>query len=84
MAPAIWLVNFALICTLNPEMAAFMPAYWAPIPATVGDAILRSPKGKVRYSRFESRPSTVKLRRSSSLDTVALVVEEGAVCPATC
>ena len=54
MAPAIWLVNFALIYTLNPELAAFMPAYWAPIPATVADAILRSPKGKVRYSRFES------------------------------
>jgi hypothetical protein len=54
MAPAIWLVNFALIYTLNPELAAFMPAHWAPIPATVADAILRSPKGKVRYSRFES------------------------------
>ena len=54
MAPAIWLVNFALIYTLNPEVAAFMPAYWAPIPATVADAILRSPKGKVRYSRFAS------------------------------
>jgi hypothetical protein len=54
MAPAIWLVNFALIYTLNPELAAFMPAYWAPIPATVADAILRNPKGKVRYSRFES------------------------------
>jgi hypothetical protein len=54
MAPALWLVNFTLIYTLNPALAADMPAYWAPIPATVARAILRSPKGQVPYSKFAS------------------------------
>ena len=54
MAPALWLVNFTLIYTLNPALAADMPAYWAPIPANVARAILRSPTGQVRYSKFES------------------------------
>ena len=54
MAPALWLVNFILLYTLNPKLAADMPAYWAPIPARVARAILASPKGRVRYGRFES------------------------------
>jgi len=54
MAPAIWLTNFALIYTLRPALAAHMPAYWAPIPATVADAILASPTGQVPYSKFAS------------------------------
>jgi hypothetical protein len=33
MGPALWIVNFALIYTLNPSLAAEMPAEWAPIPA---------------------------------------------------
>lgn len=54
MAPAIWLTNFALIYTLNPTLAADMPARWAPIPATVANAILASPTGQVPYSEFAS------------------------------
>jgi hypothetical protein len=54
MTPAIWLINFALIYTVNPAAAADMPAYWAPIPASVADAILASPTGQVPYSEFES------------------------------
>ena len=54
MAPAIWLTNFALIYTLNPALAADMPAHWAPIPVTVADAILASPTGQVPYSEFAS------------------------------
>lgn len=53
MAPALWLVNFALIYTLNPDLAAFMPAYWTPIPPNVVKAILRSPDGQVPYSRAQ-------------------------------
>jgi hypothetical protein len=53
MTPAIWLINFALIYMVNAAMAADMPAYWAPIPATVADAILASPTGQVPYSEFE-------------------------------
>ncbi|MEY9855810.1 hypothetical protein ABH935_001414 [Catenulispora sp. GAS73] len=54
MAPALWLTNFALIYTLNPALAAEMPAWWAPIPATVATAILTSPTGRVRYSDYAS------------------------------
>ncbi len=54
MAPAIWLTNFALIYTLNPALAADMPAHWAPIPATVAHAILASPTGQVPYGKFAS------------------------------
>ena len=39
MVPALWLVNFCLIYTLNPDLAANMPARWAPIAAPVVDAI---------------------------------------------
>ena len=54
MAPSIWLVNFALLYTLNPALAADMPANWAPIPSTVADAILAGPTGQVPYSKYAS------------------------------
>ena len=54
MAPAIWLTNFALIYTLDPALAADMPARWAPIPAPVANAILASPTGQVPYKEFAS------------------------------
>ena len=47
MAPAIWLTNFALLYTLNPEVAALMPAYWAPIPENVADANSEEPLWRV-------------------------------------
>lgn len=55
MAPSIWLVNFALIYTLNPKLAADMPARWAPDPATVVDA-LNDPSsgGVVQYVDYQS------------------------------
>lgn len=52
MAPSIWLVNFALIYTVNPRLAAAMPAAWAPIPPVVARALLASPTGQVPYLRF--------------------------------
>jgi len=54
MAPALWLVNFMLIYTLNPALAADMPARWTPVPGTVARALLASPTGQVRYSRYAS------------------------------
>ena len=54
MVPSLWLVNFALIYTLNPALAADMPAYRAPIPAPVANAILTDPNGQVSYGDFES------------------------------
>jgi hypothetical protein len=54
MAPALWIVNFALIYVLNPKKAALMPARWTPIPADVVDAISASPTGQVPYSEYAS------------------------------
>jgi hypothetical protein len=54
MAPTIWLVNFALIYTLRPELAAHMPAYWTPIPEPVAQAIKASADGRVPYSEYAS------------------------------
>ena len=52
MAPALWLVNFALIYTLSPEKAAKMPARWEPIPKRVARAISDSPTGQVPYREY--------------------------------
>lgn len=54
MAPPLWLVNFSLIYTLNPKLAAKMPANWTPIPADVALAIAESPTGQVPYSEYRS------------------------------
>ena len=54
MAPSIWIVNFALIYTLNPRLAAKMPAQVTPIPANVAQAIAASPTGQVPFSEYES------------------------------
>ena len=54
MAPALWLVNFILIYTLNPDLAAFMPAYWTPIPENVVAAIRTSRDGQVPYADYRS------------------------------
>jgi hypothetical protein len=55
MAPSIWLVNFALIYTLNPRLAADMPARWAPIaPAVVSALTDHQNAGQVDYSDYES------------------------------
>ncbi|MFD6395012.1 hypothetical protein [Nocardia sp. NPDC060259] len=52
MAPPLWIVNFALIYILNPALAAEMPAYWAPIPPPIADAIKASPNGQVPFSDY--------------------------------
>lgn len=54
MAPPLWLVNFSLIYTLNPKLAAKMPAHWTPIPADVALAIAESPTGQVPYGEYRS------------------------------
>lgn len=54
MAPSVWEVNFCLIYLLNPELAAKMPAYWAPIPKKVVKALEQSSNGQVPYSDYSS------------------------------
>ncbi len=54
MAPPLWIVNFALLYVLKPSVAAEMPAYWAPIPGPVADAVKASPTGQVPFKDFAS------------------------------
>lgn len=54
MAPSIWIVNFVAVYTLNPKLAAYMPARWTPIPANVVQALKASPNGQVPYSEYQS------------------------------
>jgi hypothetical protein len=56
MAPSIWIVNFALIYTLKPELAAKMPARWTPIPENVVQAleIETNTTGQVPFSDYIS------------------------------
>jgi len=53
MGPALWIVNFALIYTLNPSLAAEMPAKWAPVPTAVVQGI-REGGGRVTYGQVAS------------------------------
>jgi len=53
MGPPLWIVNFALIYTLNPSLAAEMPAKWAPVPTDVVQAI-HDGGGRVAYSQVKS------------------------------
>ncbi|MGW0017428.1 hypothetical protein ACWDUD_03800 [Rhodococcus sp. NPDC003382] len=54
MAPPLWIVNFALLYILKPSLAAAMPAYWAPIPPEVADAVKASPTGQVPFKDYAS------------------------------
>jgi hypothetical protein len=45
VTPAIYLVNFLLLYMANPDLAAFMPAYKAPIPQPVVDCLEQNPTG---------------------------------------
>ena len=54
MAPSIWITNFALMYMLSPDLAAKLPAYWAPIPDDVAAAIANSPNGQVPYADWQA------------------------------
>src|SRR3954449_2580117 len=45
VTPAIYLVNFVLLYVANPAIAAYMPAYKAPIPEAVVDCLEQNPTG---------------------------------------
>jgi hypothetical protein len=53
MIPPIWVVNFIAVYVLDPDLAALMPAYWAPIPTPVKEALMASPTGQVDYRDFK-------------------------------
>jgi hypothetical protein len=45
VTPAIYLVNFLMEYMANPDLAAYMPAYKAPIPQAVVDCLEQNPTG---------------------------------------
>jgi hypothetical protein len=45
VTPAIYLVNFVILYMANPDLAAYMPAYKAPIPQPVVDCLEQNPMG---------------------------------------
>ena len=45
VTPAIYLVNFLILYMANPDVAAYMPAYKAPIPQPVVDCLEQNPTG---------------------------------------
>src|SRR5215208_7334767 len=45
LTPAIYLVNFLLVYMANPDIAAYMPAYKAPVPQPVVDCLEQNPTG---------------------------------------
>ena len=42
---AVYLVNFLLLYMANPDLAAYMPAYKAPIPQAIVDCLEQNPMG---------------------------------------
>jgi hypothetical protein len=54
VTPAIYLVNFLLLYMANPDIAAYMPAYKAPIPQPVVDCLEQNPTGCLYadYNRY--------------------------------
>ncbi len=45
LTPAIYLVNFVFLYMANPDLAAYLPAYRAPIPQPVVDCLEQNPTG---------------------------------------
>jgi hypothetical protein len=45
LTPAIYLVNFVFLYMANPDLAAYLPAYKAPIPQPVVDCLEQNPTG---------------------------------------
>lgn len=52
VTPSIYLINFLLLYTSNPNVAAFMPAYRTPIPQPVFECLKLSPNG-CPYADYE-------------------------------
>jgi hypothetical protein len=71
MIPPLWIVNFCLIYTLNPELAALMPAYWTDIPQQVATDISNSSEGQVNYSYYQQYfPAQSAIDEESSTPSV--------------
>jgi hypothetical protein len=52
LTPAVYFVNFLFMYFSNPDNAAYMPAYRAPIPPQLAKCLLENPEG-CRYADYE-------------------------------
>ena len=55
VTPAIYLINFLFLYIANPDVAANLPAYKAPIPQPVVDCLNQNPTGCMLRSGHASR-----------------------------
>ena len=81
MIPPLWIVNFCLIYTLNPELAALMPAYWTAIPQQVATDISNSSEGQINYSYYQQyfpAQSMIDEGSSTTKDTAGVPLANGA------
>lgn len=53
VTPAVYMVNFLFLYAANPELAAFMPAYRAPIPQALFNCLEKNPEG-CPYDEYEA------------------------------
>ena len=51
LTPSIYLINFLFLYIANPDVAAYLPAYRAPFPQPVADALEQNPAG-IPYAAF--------------------------------
>src|SRR5262245_58717533 len=51
LTPGIYLINFLFIYIANPDLAAYLPAYKAPIPQPLVDCLKQHPEG-CPYAQF--------------------------------
>src|SRR5262249_34518816 len=53
LTPAIYLINFLFLYIANPDIAAYLPAYKAPVPQPVIDCLKQHPEG-CPYAAFRN------------------------------
>src|SRR5258706_16214140 len=61
VTPAIYFVNFLFLYAANPDLAAYMPAYKAPIPQALVDCLEQHPEGcpYAEFRQYFDEPATV-------------------------
>ena len=67
--PAVYFVNFLLLYMANPNEAANMPAYRAPIPKALSDCLKKNPAGCSYFKYALSFDNNAKGKKSSSWPT---------------
>ena len=77
LTPAIYLVNFLLLYMANPDLAAYMPAYKAPIPHPVVDCLEQNPMAAAMLITGNTSISRFSIRENASGRTFARRMRDG-------